>query len=154
MAWVSQTKGGVSMSGGIGKRHWPELSNPTDAEKAVKAAAYVAFFVAAVTGLLSLLSLLSVTQLLSGWAILDGLLFGLIGVFILRGSRAAALLGLILYVIEVVAAIAVTGNPAGLVIGSIFTLVFINGVRGASSLKRLEGSADSPDSTLPEEVGT
>jgi hypothetical protein len=142
---------------GIAKRYWPELTDATEAGKAVKGAAFVAFFVAAVTGILSLLALLSVTQILSRWAILDALLFGLLGIFILRGSRAAAVLALILYVVEVLAAIAVTGNPGGLVVGIIFTFAFINGVRGAYSLKRLEESAASRhahDSRLSKEVGT
>ena len=132
------------MSGGFKKAYWPELSTTADAEKAVKGAAYVAFFIAALTGLVSLLALLSVIQILSGWAIFDALLFGGLGFFILRGSRAAAVLGLILYVIELVAAIAATGNPAGLVVGLFFTSVFISGVRGSYSLKRLKGTADEP----------
>jgi hypothetical protein len=130
------------MSGGFKKAYWPELSTATDAEKAVKGAAYVAFFVAALTGLLSLLTLLSVTQILSGWAIFDALLFGVLGFFILRGSRAAAVLGLILYVIELVAAIAATANPAGLIVGLFFTSAFISGVRGAYLSKRLKDGAD------------
>jgi hypothetical protein len=130
------------MSGRFKKAYWPELSTTTDAERAVKVAAYVAFFVAALTGLVSLLALLSVTQILSGWAILDALLFGVLGFFILKGSRAAAVLGLILYVIELVAALAATGNPAGLVVGLFFTSAFLSGVRGAYSLHRLRGSAN------------
>jgi hypothetical protein len=131
------------MSGRFKKAYWPELSTATEAERAVKGAAYVAFFVAALTGLVSLLSLLSVTQILSGWAILDALLFGVLGFFMLRGSRAAAVLGLILYVIELVAAIAATGNPAGLIVGLFFTSAFISGVRGAYVLKRLKDGADN-----------
>ena len=47
------------MSGGFKRTYWPELSTATDAEKAVKGAAYIAFFVAALTGVLSLLAWLS-----------------------------------------------------------------------------------------------
>jgi hypothetical protein len=143
------------MSGGIKKRYWPELRDPAEAEKAVKGAAYVAFFVAALTGILSLLAVLSVTQILSGWAIIDALIFGLIGFFILRGSRVAAVVGLALYVLEVLAALAVTGNPVGLVIGIIITFAFINGVRGTSALRRLDANtASRDDSGLSKEVGT
>src|SRR5262245_53681037 len=132
------------MSGRFKKAYWPELSTAAEAEKAVKGAAYVAFFVAALTALASLLTLLSVTQILSGWAIFDALIFGVIGFFILRGSRAAAVIGLILYVIELVAAIAATGNPAGLIVGLFFTSAFVGGVRGAYLLKRLKSTADQP----------
>jgi hypothetical protein len=141
----------MNMSGTFKKTYWPELNTATEAEKAVKGAAYVAFFVAAVTGLLSLLALLSVTQIITRWAIFDALLFGLIGFFILRGSRAAAVAGLTLYIIEVGVAIVATGNPAGLIIGLFFTAVFGNGVRGAYLLKRLEGSVDDrAPATQPE----
>src|SRR5215471_18629215 len=108
------------------RSYWPELSNAADAEKAVRGAAYIAFFVAAVTGIVSLLALLSVTRILSGWAILDALLFGILGLFILRGSRAAAVLGLTVYVIELVATIAATSNPAGLIVGLFFTSAFVS----------------------------
>lgn|SRR5215472_16233592 len=129
------------MSGRIGKAYWPDLSAKAHAEKAVRTAAYVAFFVAAITGLASLLTLFSVVHILPGWAILDALLFAVLGVFIARGSRVAAVLGLILYVVEVVSGIAATGNPAGLILGVFLASLFLNGVRGAYSLKRLEDSA-------------
>ena len=137
------------MSGGFKRTYWPELSTATDAEKAVKGAAYIAFFVAALTGVLSLLAWLSVAQIVTRWAIFDALVIGLVGVFILRGSRAAAVLGLILYVVEVGATIVATGNPAGLVIGVIFTFAFINGVRGGYFLKRPTGAADASGALDP-----
>jgi hypothetical protein len=130
------------MTGNFKKAYWPELSTASDAEKAVKAAAFVAFFVAALTGLASVLTLLSVTRILPGWAIFDALVFGVLGLLILRGSRVAAVLGLILYVIQLVAAIVATGNPAGLIVGLFFTSAFITGVRGTYLLKRLRGSAE------------
>ncbi|HKD16664.1 MAG TPA: hypothetical protein VKG23_02260 [Thermoanaerobaculia bacterium] len=129
------------MSGRIGKAYWPDLSSATEAEKAVKTAAYVAFFVAAITTIGSLLTLFSVAQILPGWSIVDALVFAVLGVLILRGSRVAAVLGLSLYVVEVVASVAASGNPAGLVIGIFFGVALLNGVRGANSLKRIKENA-------------
>jgi hypothetical protein len=133
------------MSGRIGTTYWPDVSTTSDAEKAVKTAAYVAFFVAAVTGVLSLLAVFSTVQILSGWDILDAVAFVLLGLWILRGSRAAAVLALLLYIVELVVGIATTGggNPVQFVVGLIFVFAFINGVRGAYSLRRLEGDTDS-----------
>lgn len=134
------------MSGRIGKAYWPDLSSTTEAEKAVKTAAYVAFFVAAITTIGSLLTLFSVAQILPGWSIVDALVFAVLGVLILRGSRVAAVVGLSLYIVELVASIAATGNPAGLVIGIFFGVAFLNGVRGANSLKRIKDNTDEQTS--------
>lgn len=129
------------MSGRIGKAYWPDLSSATEAEKAVKTAAYVAFFVAGITAIGSLLTLFSVAQILPGWSIVDAVVFAVLGVLIRRGSRVAAVLGLSLYFVEVVASVAATGNPAGLVVGVIFGAALLNGVRGANSLKRIKENA-------------
>lgn len=139
------------MSGRVGSAYWPDVSTTDVAERAVKTAAYVAFFVAAVTGIFSLLALFTTTQILSGWDVLDALAFVVLGIWILRGSRAAAVLALILYIVELAVGIATRGggNPVQFVVGLIFLFAFINGVRGAYSLRRLEGSA-----ALSKEVGT
>lgn len=129
------------MNGRIGSAYWPDLSTTGEAEKAVKTAAYIAFFVAVVTGVLSLLALFSTTRILSGWDLLDALAFVVLGIWILRGSRAAAVLALILYIVELAVGVATRGggNPLQFVVGLIFAFAFVNGVRGAYSLRRLEG---------------
>jgi hypothetical protein len=125
--------------------YWPDITTTAIAEKCVKNAAGIAYWVAGLTALLSLLSWFDVWHFLSPWAILDAALFAVIGFFISRGSRVAAILGLTLYLFEAVERlVSGSGNSGGTsVVVIFFTLFFINGVRGAFALAQLREEPES-----------
>ena len=69
-------------------------------------------------------------------ALLDAAIFAAIAFGIKRRSRFAAVAGLILYILERLYMMQRTG-AGGLVMGVIFTLLFINAVRGAFAYHRM-----------------
>lgn len=126
--------------GKLKETYWPEMNTPDAAEKAIRNAAGVAFVVAGVTALLSTLAMFNVLHFLQPWSIIDAILFAAIGFYIRRESRVAAVLGLVLYLLEALDRIlsGAGGSLGGFSILTIlFTLYLINGVRGAFSLARL-----------------
>ncbi len=124
------------------KLYWPAMTTAEVAQKCVKNAANVAYFVAGATALLVLLAWFDVVHLVSKWSALDALAFMVLGFFISRGSRVAAIIGLTFYMVEALGRIA-TSEDADQAAGglSILTLVlilfFVNGIRGAFALARL-----------------
>lgn len=135
--------------GKLKANYWPDITTTAIADKCIKNAAGVAYFVAGLTALLALLAWFDIFHLLSPWSLVDAALFAAIAFFISRGSRVAAIFGLILYLIEAVDRIASgTGSSTGgfSVLVIIFTLFFINGIRGAFALVRLR---QRPDDVTP-----
>lgn len=121
------------------------MSTPDVAEKSLKNAAGLAYFVAGMTALLSLLAWFNVFHLLSPLSIIDAALFAVTGFFIGRGSRVAAIVGLTLYLLEAAdRLLSGSGGTSGgfSVVVIFFTLFFINGVRGAFSLVRLRKQSE------------
>jgi positive regulator of sigma E activity len=66
---------------------WPDITTTAIAEKCVKNAAGVAYFVAGITALLALLAWFDVFHLLSPWSLLDAALFAVIAFLISRGQE-------------------------------------------------------------------
>ena len=127
--------------------YWPDVRIRAAAEKAARDAALTAFCVAGITALLSALAWLDVLRIVSPWSILDALVFTVVGVFIVRRSRIAALLGLLIYLLESMAGLlsGASKSAGGAVLAVIFTLFFINGLRGTMALARMsQRSAGEP----------
>ena len=118
--------------------YWPDITTRATAEKCIHNAAGVAYFVAALTAVLSALAWFDITHLVSRWSLIDAVVFAAIGFFISRGSRVAASLGLVLYLVEAVDRLLTRAGSGGAFVAAlIFTLFWINGVRGAFALARL-----------------
>jgi hypothetical protein len=75
-------------------------------------------------------------------AFLDAAIFVAIAFGIKRKSRFAAVAGLSLYVIERIFMLQRAG-AAGIFTGIVFTLLFINAVRGAFAYRRLNGAVQA-----------
>lgn len=121
---------------------WPAIDDLEDAKKAAHLGAGCAFFVAVVTGIVTVLSVRGMKLFpgLDASGFLDAGLFLLIGIFIYRYSRIAAVAGLLLYVGEQIMMIKMNGFRFSL-IPVFFTLHFIAGVRGTFDyhhLKKIE----------------
>jgi hypothetical protein len=121
--------------------YWPDMSTSEAAALGVERASKTAYAVAGITGVLALLAWLDVFNLVSPWSLVDALLFALLGFFIARRSRIAAVLGLALYLLEAIdRLLSGGGGSAGgfSILAVIFTFFFINGIRGSFSLARIE----------------
>lgn len=82
---------------------WPSIQTEEDAKKASKQAAYLCFFVGIVTAVVAFLHINKTLDLFPGMdasAYIDAAAFIVIGIFLLRYSRIAALVGLGLYILE------------------------------------------------------
>ena len=115
------------------KAFWPSLDTLRGAEQAAKQGFWAAVFCAVVTAAFALLSIMGAD--LS--ALVDAALFAMVAWGLWNKSRAAAVFGLSLYVLERLYMWSTAGmqNP---IIAVLFTLFFINGVRGTFAWKRLK----------------
>ena len=130
---------------------WPKVDTPARAALATKQAFWAAILCAAITfGFASLAAVgIGAVQGLGfdAGAMVDGALFGAIALGLWRQSRLAAWAGLALYCVERVYMWTTVGttNP---VIGVVFILAFIGGVRGTSALHRFRTtSVEQPASS-------
>jgi hypothetical protein len=120
--------------------YWEDVSTLSGAEKAITGGFWAAVIVAGITSLVAALSLAGVNLFgIDAKAFLDAALFAGIAFGIWRKSRFAAVAGLCLYVLERIYMMQRTG-VSGIFMGIIFTLLFINAVRGAFAYHRLNES--------------
>ena len=133
--------------------YWKDVSDLDAAEDATKAAIGISYFVAALTGLLAILSLiyrrpmLGVTPL----ALVDAILFVVIGWRISKMSRTWAVVGLALYVLEAIGSVGARGTGIG-VLTIVFTIAYVNAVRGVFAYHKhaLASESASPEPLNPE----
>jgi len=126
--------------------YWPTIEDEISAEHATKAAIGVSGFIAAVTGLAAVLSMIYHKPILGldGWGLIDAVIFGLIAWRISKVSRTWAVLGLLMYLLEVGYKLAT--NPSGAlgVLTIIFILTYINAIRGAFAYHRYRKAENNP----------
>jgi len=118
---------------------WPELKDLESAKSACRTAAGTAFFIAGLTALVAGIAVAGTTVIpgIDGWAFVDVAAFVLLGVFLRRFSRTAAVIAVVLFLIERVSMMMKDTSPASLPFGVILTLLFVTGARGAFAYHRL-----------------
>lgn len=130
---------------------WPDVNNLDAARKACRSAAVCAFLVAGVTAIVAVIALsgTSVIPGIDAWALVDAAIFALLGFFLLRCSRIAAVITLVLFFIERIGMMVASDgfSPAGFPITLILLVFFIAGVRGAFAFHRLQAAASQPSAT-------
>jgi hypothetical protein len=111
--------------------YWKEIEDKDSAEDATKAAVGISYFIAAVTGLIAVLTLVYSKPILglNGWALLDAGLFAVIGWRIGKLSRAWTVVGLALYLLEVLDSIGRRGVGFS-VVSIVFIIAYVNALRG------------------------
>jgi hypothetical protein len=126
--------------------YWQTIEDESSAEHATKAAVGVSGFIAAVTALFAILSIVYHKPIfgLDGWGLVDALIFALIAWRISKVSRAWAVVGLLIYLLEVGYKLAT--NPSGAlgVLTIIFILTYINAIRGTFAYHRYRNAENSP----------
>src|SRR6266480_5450392 len=120
---------------------WPSVSEKERAKNAAHGGAGAAVFVAAVTGLFSVLAIFDIRILpgFSPWSLVDAGLFAIVAWRIYKMSRAWAVIGLSLFIYERAYAFYARGATAtaGIVVGLIILLAFVNAVRGTFAYRTL-----------------
>lgn len=137
-----------------GHRIYPQVTDLQSAEAAAKQGVWAAGIVAVVTTFIALISLTSGTSVLGldGFAILDGVLFGLIAWGIHRKSRAASIAGLLLYLLELLSAVTDGEGFRGGITIIFFVMAFTNSIRGTFAYNKFHAQLRSvidPETGLP-----
>lgn len=133
---------------------WPTIDDLESAKKAAHKGAAAAFVVTIVTGVVSLLAVRGVAifkELADGSGFIDAGLFIIIGFFIYRLSRIAAVIGLLLYVGEQVISIQSNGFRFSIMM-IILTSYFIAGVRGTFEYHHLNKNETPEAKPVPPQI--
>ncbi len=126
----------------------PQIATLSDAQKVGRQGTWAACFVAGLTALVAVAALSGILPPgfpISGWALVDAALFGVIAWGIYRMSRVAAVAGLVVYILERIYMQSALGAKAGagIVVTILIILAFINAVRGTFAYHRMK-TADGP----------
>ncbi|MFI5114129.1 MAG: hypothetical protein ACHP7J_03215 [Terriglobales bacterium] len=123
--------------------YWNEIGDKYSAQYATTTAVWISYLIAVVNGLIAVLSLAYHKPIvgLDGWALLDAGLFAVVGWRIGRLSRAWAVIGISLYVLEVLTSIGRQLVVGGLgfpipIMAILFVIVYLNAVRGTFAYHR------------------
>jgi len=127
-------------------RYWPEIRDTSTAKDAVWGAVGVSVFIAGVDALLAILSLVYSKPIfgLDGWALVDAGLFAIVAWRIHKMSRTWAIIGLVLYLLEIGERLVDHPNGAIGIITIFFILAFMGGIRGAFAFHRYNKQEDQP----------
>lgn len=130
--------------------YWPTFGNVADAEQASNQGMWAAVFCAAVTTIMATVSLFAAHGVMgiNPSAYVDAVLFALIAWRIRARSKAFAIAGLCLFVIEKIYQVATHPETLGMGIflAVILLLCFISGVRGTFAYHRFTAEAALPPS--------
>lgn len=121
---------------------WPSIVDIATAQKAAKQGAWAAVFVAAVTTVFSTIGQLNNNFMgFDAWSYLDAVLFAIIAFGIFKYSRTAAILGLLLYLLERAVMWAEHGarNPF---MAFLFIMLFISSIRGTFEYHKRKNNFD------------
>jgi hypothetical protein len=116
--------------------YWPTVEDESSAEQATKAAVGVSWFIAGLTGLLAVLSIFYHKPIfgIDGLGLIDAAIFALIAWRISKLSRTWAVVGLLMYLLEVGYKLATNPGGAMGVLTIIFILIYSTGFVGRSPI--------------------
>ena len=122
---------------------WPEIYDRDTAQDVARRGAWVALIVAGLTALLALLSLTLQTVIfgIPPAALLDAVIFAVVGWRIFKMSRAWAVAGMVLYLVET--AFGLSRGRFG-AIAVIFLFAFVNAIRGTFAFHRFSQEGAQP----------
>ena len=126
---------------------WPSVANLPDAVRASDQAFWAAVFVAAMTAVLATLAVTThLLPSLDASAYIDAFLFALIAWRIKRRSRAFAIVGLVLFIVEKAFQFVQTPPAAagGIFMTLFLLLMFVSGVRGNYAIRRFSAVTAQP----------
>lgn len=137
---------------------WPSVADLPSATKASDAAFWAAVFVALLTAAIATFALVTKTAIASvdASAYVDAAIFGVVAWRIRRRSRAWAITGLVLFLVEKFFQISQDPSASsGIVMALLFVLLFIGGIRGNFAIYKFNHVPNPSESTpAPESSGT
>ncbi len=117
---------------------WPTIEDEGSAQAATKSAVGVSGFIAAVTALLSILSIAYRKPIggIDAWGLADAVIFAVIAWRIHKMSRAWAIVGILMYLLEVGYKLVTSPSGALGVLTIVFILAYISAIRGTFAYHR------------------
>lgn len=116
---------------------WPSITDTVSAKEASKQGIWACIWCAGATLLFVTLSFLGLSVLgIDAWALIDALLFIIIGYGIYKMNRIAAIAGLSLYILERIMMWFEQGLEVVPVVAILIILLFINSLRGIFAYHR------------------
>jgi hypothetical protein len=129
--------------------YWSKIDNVADAIEASNLGFWAAVFVAVVTTIFATVTLVLKKDIagINPLAYIDAVLFAIIAWRIRRRSRAFAVIGLCLFVLEKVVQFSTQPQLVSfaLFMAVVITLLFINGVRGTFAFHKLSAKEQQSD---------
>lgn len=149
---ISISAAGIGLR--FGKLHqnflWPDIRDAASAQAAARLAMWAAFACSGITALTAFLANNGVTLVGDGpqMAVQRASLYGLLAIGIHRLSRSAAVLSLLIFLLER------TRDSGPIALTIILLICFVNGVRGTVAFHRLQLTAaiTSEDAGLPNRI--
>jgi hypothetical protein len=116
---------------------WPDVSDISGAEDGIRFGYWCAYFVAGVTGAMAVFRLMGLARS----SLADSIVFALIGLGIQKKWRTAAVIGMILYSVNLIFTLS---RGSGMSVVAIFVFLgFVAAVRGTFAYRRLIGQTQS-----------
>lgn len=131
---------------------WPDVSNKDGAEKGIMNAFGAAAFVAIVTAIVALISIFLHKPILGidGLGLFDATIFAAIAFGIYKKSRASAVAGLVVYIIERgYMTMAHGASTSAAVMTVILTLAFVHGIRGTFAYRKFSSQVPVANAPVP-----
>jgi hypothetical protein len=122
---------------GTGNWLWPAITDLESAAATGRDGAAVAFAVAGITAIFAVLAYFHVLNVLSPWALIDAGVMAVLGFFIRRMSRAAAVAALMWFIGARIQGAITHSLAANVMLGLILLVGFISGIRGTFTYHRL-----------------
>jgi len=134
----TQTMGPPS---GAGSRNWlwPEITDSESAAAAGRDGAAAAFVIAGIAAVFAVLAFFDVANVVSPWAWIDACVMALLGFFIRRMSRAAAVIALAWFVAARIQGAVAHGFASNVLLGLILLVGFVSGIRGTVAYHQRAG---------------
>src|SRR6266581_1363779 len=105
---------------------WPDITDLESAAAAGREGAAVAFVVAGITAIFAVLAYFHVLNVLSRWALIDAGVTAILGFFIRRMSRAAAVIALVWFIAARIQGAITHGLVSNILLGLILLAGFVS----------------------------
>ena len=117
---------------------WPTIEDEGSAQAATSSAVGVSGFIAAVTALLSILSIAYRKPIggIDGLGLVDAAIFAVIAWRIHKMSRAWAIVGILMYLLEIGYKLVTSPSGALGILTIVFILTYISAIRGTFAYRR------------------
>jgi hypothetical protein len=127
---------------------WPDITDSEGAAAAGREGAAASFVIAGITAIFAVLAFFGVANMVSPWALIDAGVMAVLGLFIRRMSRVAALAALAWFIVARIQGAVARGFASNVLLGLILLAGFVSGIRGTIAYHQFAGKRNKFALTL------